>query len=309
MLDKRGERIIVARASWLDDMMPMAERLSVLALDAAREALQPMTHSRVRSRIRLHLALSREGLGDQVRARQVADSLVSSLDGAPVDDEVAIVMDGHAGGFLAMKEAVEELRSGRSAACLVGGVDSYMTADRLEAIDFAGNLHSSHNTWGFTPGEGAGFCLMATGATVAELGLTPVAELQAVATAQEGQLLGTRTVCIGEGLTAAFRAVLGTGDRVHHTFCDLNGEIYRADEFGFALCRTSEHFVDATQFTAAAECWGDVGAASAQLALGLAVASWERGYAKGHTLLTWASSARGPLRGAAKIKQAVNPRQ
>ncbi len=38
----------------------------------------------------------------------------------------------------------------------------------------------------------------------------------------------------------------------------MNGEPYRADEFGFACLRTNEAFVSASDFVAPADCWGDV---------------------------------------------------
>ena len=79
-----------------------------------------------------------------------------------------------------------------------------------------------------------------------------------VATAEETKLMGTETVCIGEGLTAAFRGVLDPRHRVAHCYCDFNGETYLADEYGFTICRTREGFEDPGSFTAAAECWGDV---------------------------------------------------
>lgn len=160
-------------------------------------------------------------------------------------------------------------------------------------------------SWGFTPGEGAGFCLVTTGAMARRLGLPPLAELLAVATARETKLMGTKTVCIGEGLTAAIRAVLDPHHRVTHSYCDFNGETYRADEYGFTICRTREGFEDPGSFTAAAECWGDVGAASAPLALTLPLAAWSRGYAIGPVTLAWSSSARAPLRASALLQQSI----
>ena len=49
--------------------------------------------------------------------------------------------------------------------------------------------------------------------------------------------------------------------KVSDVYCDLNGEPYRADEFGFAALRTKEHFASASDFVAPADCWGDVAAA------------------------------------------------
>jgi len=82
--------------------------------------------------------------------------------------------------------------------------------------------------------------------------------------------------------------------------CDQNGEAYRADEYGFSLTRTHRFFVDGSDFTAPADCWGDVGAASGPLFLMLAAAAAQKGYARGRWTLAW-TSAEGGERSAALV--------
>lgn len=305
MIDKHGEPMVVARAGWIDETLPLADRIVTLAVDAAREALHPLTAQfpDLRRQISVHLALSEENLPDLVQRQNIVDRFAIGIGFTPIDPPVEMVADGHAAGLLALENACHELRRGETVLCLVGGADSWLDAECLETIDFAGRLHSVNYSWGFTPGEGAGFCLVATGVIVRRLGLQPLAELVAVATAQETKLMGTQTVCIGEGLTAAFRRVLNSKYLVTHSYCDFNGETYRADEYGFTICRTREFFQDPGSFTAAAECWGDVGAASGPLAITLPLAAWMRGYAKGSVNLCWSSSACVPLRAAALLRQ------
>ena len=119
----------------------------------------------------------------------------------------------------------------------------------------------------------------------------------AVATAHERNQIKTKTVCVGHGLSQAVREVMkalpGEDWRIDHTICDLNGEPYRADEFGFMITRFSERFVKATDFLAPADCWGDVGAASGPLFVMLVAAAHSRGYAKGLHTLIWTSSEGG----------------
>ncbi|MFO0828491.1 MAG: beta-ketoacyl synthase N-terminal-like domain-containing protein [Phycisphaerales bacterium] len=305
MIDKHGEPMVVARADWLDETLPLADRIVTLAVDAAQEALHPIATQlpALRREMRVHLALSAENLPDPAQRQIVLDRFAAGAGFTPADPPIEPVADGHAGGLLALENACRQLRRGEASLCLVGGTDSWLGPERLEAIDLAGRLHSVNYSWGFTPGEGAGFCLVTTGAMARRLGLPPLAELLAVATAQETKLMGTKTVCIGEGLTAAFRGVLNPSHPVSHSYCDFNGETYRADEYGFTICRTRERFEDPGSFTAAAECWGDVGAASGPLAITLPLAAWSRGYAKGPVTLAWSSSARAPLRAAALLKQ------
>jgi 3-oxoacyl-[acyl-carrier-protein] synthase-1 len=304
MLDRHGEPMVVARAPWLDDTLPVEERVAALGADAAREALAPLAERPgwPGGPLPVHVALPAERLPDAAARERALGALLA---GAGVDAsrvEVDVVADGHAGGLLALERAARRLRAGEAHVCLVGGADSWLDPMGLDALDLAGRLHSVNHSWGFTPGEGAGFVTLATGAAALALRLAPLAELLTVATAEEPKPMGTRTVCTGEGLTAAFLAALDPRRPVAHAYCDFNGETYRADEYGFTVCRTADRFVDAGSFTAGAACWGDVGAASAPLGIGLAAAAWARGYAPGAVQLVWGSSAAGPLRGAALLR-------
>lgn len=308
MIDRRGEPMVVARAEWLEDALPLADRIATLAVDAAQEALGPLAAavSGAEQQVHVHVALSGENLPAVTERHELLRRLTIGVGLAHDARHPEPIADGHAGGLLALENACRQLRRGEAPLCLVGGADSWIDPMRLEAIDSAGHLHSVNNSWGFTPGEGAGFCLITTGAQADRLGLRPLAELVSVATAQETKLMGTQTICIGEGLTAAFRGALQgrpAAPRVAHCYCDFNGETYRAEEFGFTICRTRDGFEDPGSFTAAAECWGDVGAASGSLALTLPIAAWARGYAKGAVNLAWSSSARTPLRAAARLME------
>lgn len=304
MIDKHGEPMVVSRAKWLDKDLPLEDRVVALTVDAAREALGVRLHEfhRFGVKLQVHIALSAENLPGAAQRSKVLGRLTAEI-GNFLTPEVDCVTEGHAGGMLALENACRVLRRGEAHICLVGGADSWLAPERLDAIDAIGRLHSVNNSWGFIPGEGAGFCLVTTGALSRRYGLSTLAELLGVATAQETKLMGTETVCIGEGLTAAFGRVLDPRHQVSHCYCDFNGETYRADEYGFAICRTSEHFENAGRFTAGAECWGDVGAASGALALALPVAGWVRGHARGAAALAWCSSAERPLRGAALMKR------
>jgi 3-oxoacyl-[acyl-carrier-protein] synthase-1 len=62
-------------------------------------------------------------------------------------------------------------------------------------------------------------------------------------------LRGSDEVCVGQGLTEAIAAATSAdllGDeQITDTYCDLNGETYRTEEWGFTLLRLQERFVDA----------------------------------------------------------------
>ena len=70
--------------------------------------------------------------------------------------------------------------------------------------------------------------------------------------------------------------------------------------------RIAGHLQNPDAFVAPAECWGDVGAATAPLLLGLAVAAARRGHAAGpYSLVT--TSGDGGLRGAALVHAEPQP--
>lgn len=304
MIDRHGEPMIVAMADWLDEAFTAKERIAQLGIDAATEAVTPL-QATSHTDLTVLLALSSDNLPDEREQINVAERVMSSLEEKGLRTQYHLTVDGNAAGIEVLGLARQIIRDNPDTVCLVGGLDSHLGPERLETIDYSGRLHSVNNSWGFTPGEAAGFNLLASGCVVERLRLSPLAEVRAVATGKEEKLLGTKTVCIGEGLSAAFRGALNGEELISHSYCDLNGETYRADEFGFAVCRTSQYFQDAGSFTAAAECWGDVGTASGPLQVALATSAWARGYAKGRVAFCWSSSAHGPRRGAVRLRQCL----
>jgi hypothetical protein len=82
---------------------------------------------------------------------------------------------------------------------------------------------------------------------------------------------------LGEGLT---EAVIGAAaripvaeERIADVYCDINGERYRSEEWGFTILRTSHLFRDASQYYCPVSEWGDMGAASGALFNGIAAAT------------------------------------
>jgi len=111
-------------------------------------------------------------------------------------------------------------------------------------------------------------------------------------------------VCLGEGLTTAMTQALATvepGRFVDDVYCDINGERYRTEEWGFALLRVQERLRSTTYKTPVGD-YGDVGAATGALLLILAVQAWQRGYSGGDLSMVWSSSDRG-LRSAAVVER------
>jgi 3-oxoacyl-[acyl-carrier-protein] synthase-1 len=280
------------------------DRLLELARSALREACLPLhAADPKRLRVSLHLALPefRPGFGSQ-EARRIVAGLAHTEDLPVRVFDLHHISQGHASGLAALESALLELHRGTSNACFVGGVDSYFDQVTIGWLDEERRIASPETRSGFVPGEGGGFLLLADTDVLVEFGLHPVAHVLTAAHAMETAPMSKR---LGEGLTEALRAALDvtfpSSPLVDEVICDLNGEAHRNEEWGFGCLRLGDRFVDPTGYRCPADCWGDVGAASAPLFAMLACEAASRGYAAGPRTMIWASS-NGGLRGAAILE-------
>jgi len=299
MIDTAGEPMRVALAPWLDIGLSGLERLSALLFPAVDEAVDPLRSNRP-SRLNLALALGlpnpRPGLSDDLRP-EISARLTERYGG--LFGAAAVFPVGHAAWLFALDAACRKLSQGGLDACVVAGVDSYLEPETLEWLESCEQLHGAgplNNAWGFIPGEAAGAILIARASVVERLQLQPLSSLLGTGTALESKRIKTDTVCIGEGLTGAFRGTLSAlpqGSKVTDVYCDMNGEPYRADEYGFTCLRTKAAFEAASEFVAPAANWGDVAAAGGPLHVVLSSIAGLKGYSRGEIALVWASSEDG----------------
>jgi 3-oxoacyl-[acyl-carrier-protein] synthase-1 len=298
MIDSAGEPMIVAMVPWLDRELPVGERCKALLFGALDQALHNLSEHAPEANAALAVAMPapRPGIN-----QQSLDGLIAAVKEryAPSVAAFAVFPNGHAAGHLALAAAFRQLSQGSLAACIIAGVDSYICPQTLEWLERCEQLHgagSMNNAWGFIPGEAAGAVLLVAPAIASKMPEQILAQVLGVGVAVEPNRQKTETVCIGEGLTAAFRkalAALQAGEQVTDVYCDMNGEPYRADEYGFTCLRTKEYFRSAAEFVAPADCWGDVSAAGMPLHMALAAVAGAKGYANGSTACVWASSEDG----------------
>jgi len=297
-VDKAGEPMMVARDALLPVEVSGCDRCLALAQSPLSDAVRPLVERGAYRRVvPTFIGLSEDRPGRPVDLDLVlADGLRSAGRQLGLSLDIATIARGHSAGLIAFDIAVERIRSGAVDVCLVGGVDSYIDGATLEGLDATKQLMSGTNRSGFPPGEGAGFCLLASPTFARRASLDALAIVVSVCMTVEPNRIKTDTICIGEGLSAAIRGVCAPLDpakgRIEQTWCDLNGERYRSTEYTYAVLRTERLFVK-THVSHPADCWGDVGAASGPLFACLAAGSWSRGYAKGPRALLWASSEGG----------------
>ena len=299
MIDTAGEPMIVALAPWLDIDLTGLARFEALLYPAIDQALEPIIASQghgLRVALSLGLPSSRPGLLDTLQY-DLRKSISTKY--RPIFDSIAVFPNGHAAGLLALEAPFKKLTEGTLDACVVAGVDSYIEPETLEWLEECDQLHSAgplNNAWGFIPGEAAGSLLILRASIVMRMHFEPLATVLGTGLSHEPKRIKTETICIGEGLTQAFRTALGTlpkGTQISDVYCDMNGEPYRADEYGFTCLRTKESFESPSDFVAPADCWGDVGAAGAPLHLILSTISGFKKYARGQVAFAWASAEGG----------------
>jgi 3-oxoacyl-[acyl-carrier-protein] synthase-1 len=296
MADAAGRPMQVAAFPWMAPEQPIARRIAEALVPSIDQVLRPLNGDGRPVGLLVNLPVARPGLPEDL-ARQVGAAL-SERFGSRLGS-VRFAALGHAGGLIAMRSASEWLAANPQSCCIVAGVDSYLEPDLLEWLEQTEQLHGAgerNNAWGFIPGEGAGALLLTRLQNAAALDLAPLGRVRSVGIGQEAQLIGTGSVCLGEGLTQAVRSImplLADSETFSDVYCDMNGEPYRADEYAFLVTRTRERFVSASDFVAPADCWGDVGAATGPLLVMLACAAGAKRYANGLTTLIWSSSTGG----------------
>jgi len=300
LFDAAGEPYQVALATYFEIDLVGAARLAELAGPAAAEALAPLAAAEgVKPTIPAFIGLPPHRPGrPKDSAAAVIERLRAEMTRAKLQTgKVQMIETGHAAGAMAVQAAWEVVRSGAAEFALAGGVDSYLEPETMAWVEASDQAHGAiDNSWGFVPGEGAGFALLAAAPTAVRYKLHADLELVTAATARETKLIKTDAVCLGEGLTNLFRALatrLAPSAKADHLVCDMNGEPYRADEFGFAVLRAGELFRDPSGFATPASQWGDVGAAAGPLFLVLADAEVKKGYAHGPVTVAFTSSESG----------------
>ena len=299
LADKHGKPMIVARDTTIARESTWPERLWSLLYSAVAEVASSL-EKKIPPATPVPWILSlppARSVADGVLAKQLADRFVREAPAPLKPASVGTFQVGHGGGILALDDAVRRLKSGACELCLVGGVDSYYDDDLLEELDDTDQLKSEKRPWGFIPGEGAGVLVVATRRAAEKMGLDIYGTVSGIGRAREENLIHTDTVCVGRGLTEAIQLALQplekSNEKIDQTYCDFNGQPYRADEFGYTATRVNKRIANSSDFEAPADCWGDVRAATAPLLLMLAAVSARKGYAKGPRVLVWTSSDGG----------------
>ncbi len=316
MTCRNGEPVRAAFDAVIPPKLQGVQRLLALTSEPLRAILSAIPELSVADGLPLTLSVPehRPGFTKQDEAKLVRE--VTRAAERPI--RCVVIERGHAGALHAVGESAGYIASGRGEICIVGGVESYFDAATIEWLAENEQLASAETRSPFCPGEGAGFVVLMSQAMRRQCKLPSLAILRGFHSARETALIKTDAINLGRAMTEAVRQATTSlararGDQaVDESYCDLNGERYRTDEWQYVVLRLPEVFryapLQPSTYVTACDSWGDMGAATGTLLTTLAVRAWARGCDRGQRALI-AAGSEGGLRSAIVLEQGVDARE
>lgn len=221
--------------------------------------------------------------GEGERTEEMKNTLVPALlslgPDIPAPTWTGLVLEDQAGFAEGVARAAALLSRGRLDSCLVGGVDSRVGHDLLEALAEMGLLQTPEFPAGFIPGEAGAFLLLrAPGA-----GSEALAWIDAAARGADAGHRFSGAPPVGDTLTDVVRLALGAGGAGSAggspllVFGSVNGSPWTSNEWGYLLTRVRELGEAAHSFPVGS--FGEAGSSFGPLAACMAIQGLARGYA------------------------------
>jgi 3-oxoacyl-[acyl-carrier-protein] synthase-1 len=306
-----GEPIVASAVAAFDPALGVRDRMRELAVPAARLALAPLVASGLwRAGTPLPVLLSVPPVRPGLAAGEGAALAREIMLALPIEPDRAasgIFDGGQDGGLAALAGAAALLARDEADACLVGGVDSLVDLPLLHWLEGLGRLKGERAPSGLVPGEGAAFLLVCGERFRRMLQLPSLGAVTPPAGAVEPNPWYEARPCLGEGLTEALRAALESGlparARADTTWCDLNGEPWRADEWSFAYLRTSDRHGEPLRLRHPADALGDLGAATGTMLVLLAALDLAHPRTVAQSALVFVASDTRPQRAACIVSR------
>jgi len=206
-----------------------------------------------------------------------------------------LIKTNHTGFIELVSAASMLLASGECQACILLAVDSLNSFETLEALDGKERIKSKKSPSGLIPGESAVAVIVETQAHALAREAEIMATVSATAKTTEQNILSSDRPSSGLGLSTAIRQVCEQANEFRPSWvvCDLNGETYRAYEWGMTQVKANDVLSNMSVLWHPADCFGDVGAATGGLLTALVVKAFEKQYAPANDCLIWCSDDNG----------------
>jgi len=209
------------------------------------------------------------------------------------------IHSGRASGIEAIDFVFKYIYNSDYPFVLVGGSDCHEDYSRLMPLENEGRLLTAASTDGFALGEAASFLLLTPIIDLALIRDGNVIALFPPGIADEKGHLFSDEPYRGEGLDQAFKkAFVNQPEKnIHSIYSSMNGESHWAKEYGVAYLRNRKMFKESVRTEHPADCYGDVGSATATTLIILAAEHlFKNNNAKSHLVYCSSDTAkRGAL--------------
>jgi 3-oxoacyl-[acyl-carrier-protein] synthase-1 len=200
-------------------------------------------------------------------------------------EKTAVISQGRVGGVSAVRQASVLLYHERLSYCIVAGVDTFLTAGTLAAMEEKERILTGTNSDGFIPGEAGAAVLLCQGSQKSDEQIT----INGVGFGKEEAYIDSGEPLRAEGLVQAIKEASETSGMsvadLDYRMTDANGEQYGFKEAALALTRTLRKRKEEFDIWHPVECIGEVGAAIVPVVLSVAMAAGKKGYARGNGVL------------------------
>jgi len=213
------------------------------------------------------------------------------------------IYSGRASGLEAIDFIFQYLFDTHYPYVIVGGSDSHEDSSRLMPLERDNRLLTVGSTDGFAPGEAASFLLLTPHLELAQQRNHQVIALSPPSMTEEKGHLFSEEPYRGDGLDQAFKnALVNRPEKsIHSIYSSMNGENHWAKEYGVAYLRNRKMFKDTVRVQHPADCYGDLGSATATTLIALAAENlFKNSTAQAHLVYSSSDTAK---RGAIVIEK------
>lgn len=202
-----------------------------------------------------------------------------------------------------IQKALDDLRSGKLEKCVIGGIDSLVEKEFLDSFNYFKMLKTPSRASGIIPGECAAFVCVEgeSEAIISNRNIEAIIECPSERSESSNRFspepaLG---VSLSEAITASLNKLGDKGMQTELIIGNLNGDPYRATDWGCALIRLRVDFpwMDFKEWHPSLS-FGEIGSATGPAAICMAL----RGFKCTNNILVWLANETG-TRGSFYIRK------
>lgn len=222
------------------------------------------------------------------REQEYGEFIKQLLDGVGLEippSNQKLLFGGRSGLAHALKNAVTSIQNGHFEKCIIGGIDSCIEPQFLAAAAQMTLLKTSTNPNGFIPGEGAGFIILEKISEEKIQGEESKAIIGSVAVQFESENANRLSddspvlTALTETINTVMAHALTSGQKIGLIIGDLNGDEYKAMEWGYASIRLENKYnLGSLPLWLPAINFGETGAAAGVFAICMCIKGFQRGY-------------------------------